>query len=415
MKKWKDELERWIHQLQFTKKERYTIFLVLIGTVVGMLLILFLDNQPLSGYLYRNILGEGDREEILRVELESDEYRGEFFDIEISISEETYTDLELEQAFLEGIETLDELILGENESLDQVYNSLNLVSEIPGTGLEVEWTWSPYEVLNIYGEIQEEYVGEGIIVELTGTLSYEDEKVDYIRSIKVLPREKTSIEVLLEEISVQIEAADLETRTEPQFMLPMEVDGVELAWYTGISYRGLGILLLGIGIILCLVWKKEAEQRKIREDKKEQLLRDYPQLIHTFALYIGAGMAAKNAWKRIVQEHDETRYLYREMKQTYLEMRNGFSELETYERFGRRCDLRCYQRFGLLLSQNVRKGTKGLIELLEREAMEAFEEQRNRIKQDGEKAGTKLLMPMFLMLVVVLAIVIVPAFFSIQI
>lgn len=69
----------------------------------------------------------------------------------------------------------------------------------------------------------------------------------------------------------------------------------------------------------------------------------------------------------------------------------------------------------MMLSQNLRKGTRGLTELLEREAEDAFEQRKNLAKKAGEEAGTKLMIPLFLMLIIVFAIVIVPAFFSIRI
>ena len=100
------------------------------------------------------------------------------------------------------------------------------------------------------------------------------------------------------------------------------------------------------------------------------------------------------------------------MRQTCHEMDSGVTEAEGYENFGRRCDLQIYIRLGALLSQNLRKGTKGLSELLKLESIQAFEERKARAKRLGEEAGTKLLLPMFLMLVVVLIIVIVPAFFD---
>jgi len=69
----------------------------------------------------------------------------------------------------------------------------------------------------------------------------------------------------------------------------------------------------------------------------------------------------------------------------------------------------------MMLSQNLRKGTKGLTELLAREGADAFEQRKNTAKKTGEEAGTKLMIPLFIMLIIVFAIVIVPAFFSIQI
>ncbi|MEG0227869.1 MAG: hypothetical protein RR683_04070, partial [Lachnospiraceae bacterium] len=76
--------------------------------------------------------------------------------------------------------------------------------------------------------------------------------------------------------------------------------------------------------------------------------------------------------------------------------------------------LQPYLKLGALLSQNLRKGTKGLSDLLQLEAIQAFEERKNLAKRLGEEASTKLLVPMFFMLAIVLVIVIVPAFLSVQ-
>ena len=67
-----------------------------------------------------------------------------------------------------------------------------------------------------------------------------------------------------------------------------------------------------------------------------------------------------------------------------------------------------------MLAQNLRKGSGGLTELLTREAEDAFEDRKNLAKKLGEEAGTKLMIPLFLMLIVVFAIVIIPAFLSIK-
>ena len=70
-------------------------------------------------------------------------------------------------------------------------------------------------------------------------------------------------------------------------------------------------------------------------------------------------------------------------------------------------------KFGALLAQNLKKGTK-MADLLRNEAAQAFENRKSRAKRLGEEAGTKLLAPMFGMLAIVLIIVIVPAFLSMQ-
>ena len=165
------------------------------------------------------------------------------------------------------------------------------------------------------------------------------------------------------------------------------------------------------------------EQRQKEQRKKEirQMQFDYPQLINKFSLYIGAGMTVRRAWIQIVKEYDKEKHylgertVYEEMRYTMNELKNGRPESECYEAFGRRCESPVYRKFGMLLSQNLRKGTKGLTNLLQREAQEAFEERKNMAKKLGEEAGTKLMIPLFLMLAVVFVIVTVPAFLTIQI
>ena len=71
-----------------------------------------------------------------------------------------------------------------------------------------------------------------------------------------------------------------------------------------------------------------------------------------------------------------------------------------------------YQRMASLLTQNVSKGIQGIQTLLLQEAKEAMAQERANIKIKGEQAGTKLLLPMMGMLVLVFAILLVPAFWS---
>ena len=84
-------------------------------------------------------------------------------------------------------------------------------------------------------------------------------------------------------------------------------------------------------------------------------------------------------------------------------------EAEAYERMGRRCGLSVYKTFATLLVQNLRKGNREILDMLERESQEAFENRKRRAKILGEQAGTKLLAPMMLMLVIVFVILLYPA------
>ena len=59
--------------------------------------------------------------------------------------------------------------------------------------------------------------------------------------------------------------------------------------------------------------------------------------------------------------------------------------------------------------QNVKKGNSVLLERLKEETQLAILERKNKIKTAAEEAGTKLLVPMMLMLAVVMILIMVPA------
>ena len=104
--------------------------------------------------------------------------------------------------------------------------------------------------------------------------------------------------------------------------------------------------------------------------------------------------------------------MYEEMLYSCYEMQCGVSESSAYERFGKRCGLQPYTKLIGLLSQSMRKGNMALLSDLQKEAEDAQEIRRSVARKKGEEAGTKLLIPMIMMLAIVMVLVMFPAFFS---
>lgn len=71
-----------------------------------------------------------------------------------------------------------------------------------------------------------------------------------------------------------------------------------------------------------------------------------------------------------------------------------------------------YKTLSTLLVQNLQKGSQRLLEMLEMESTEAFDDRKRKARVLGEAAATKLLIPMMLMLLIVLAIIMIPAVLS---
>lgn len=377
----------------------------------------FPQNEKGESVVERNEYGEGNLEEEYAVRIGE---KREVF--QFVLQERKYTKNELQAIFAEAQTQLQELILGENKSLDEVRCDLKLITTLPDTGVDISWSLDNYDVMNLTGELKTENLSqEGSLVKLTALLSYGEETCEYQFYANVFAPILNEEEQLMQELQQEIEERDEQTGTEKEVALPNRVAGEKVEWDYVTDYRAGGIFLIGIALSLFLYVSENQRKKDEKKKREKQLAYDYPQLLNKFTLYIKAGMTVKNAWYRIAEDYelkkDQTgvRDVYEEMVMTMQEMKSGAGERECYEKFGERCGLSVYRKFAAMLSQNLKKGTKGMTVLLNQEAISAFEDRKNMAKKLGEEAGTKMMLPMFLMLAVVLVMIIVPAFLTVQI
>ena len=155
------------------------------------------------------------------------------------------------------------------------------------------------------------------------------------------------------------------------------------------------------------------------EKRKRALQQEYPDLVHRLTLYVGAGMTVRSAFQKIASDYEKKREsmsgdhpAYEEMIYTCRELKAGVSEGAAYEHFGRRTGRQEYIRLSTFLMQNLKRGSSTLLERLREEAEKAGEEKLMQSRRLGEEAGTKLLIPMAIMLAVVMVMIMAPAFWA---
>lgn len=399
------------------KKQIITILLLSSVLAFGI----FLSDKRTGGdiqQVVRNAYGEGSKHETYEVTI-GEQIKGEAVTVEVG--EQEYSNQEIRKIFETITEELDTLILGENESLDYVDQNLNLATSVEGYPVQLQWELDSYDVMNVYGEIQKESTKkEGTLVELRAVLTYGTEEALYVTNVMVYPEKKSVKENLVEQVLSLFKQEEAQTRKEKEFILPTSVEGHKVQWRKKTEPRWLYVLLLGGVVAGLLPLLKKQKENKQEKQRKQQILIDYPEIISKVILLLGTGMTMKHVWEKIVQSYEEykkrkgQRALYEEMCYSFYEMQSGIPEGEAYERFGRRCGVSACVKFGALLSQNLRKGAKGLTDILTLESIQVFENRKTRARRLGEEASTKLLIPMLAMLGVVLIIVIVPAFLSMQ-
>ena len=305
-------------------------------------------------------------------------------------------------------------IIGTNESLSALYGDLKFPESVPGTEIKVSCRPGSYRWLNFDGSrTAQQLPEEGAKETLSVTMSYYEEEREFVLELRLLPQDNEE-ELFRSKIENEVifRAAD---NTSEYIRLPDTVEGVPVEWAVKRERKGIILLLLGVVAAVCIPISGKRRQEELVQKREQELMEDYPELVSKYLLLLNAGLSQRSVWERITSDYRKSgrkRYVYEEMLLTMHEMENGISEARAYERFGKRCRLLPYMRLSGVLVQNLQKGAKGALILLEQEALAAFAERKEAAKKRGEEAGTKLLLPMFGLLGIVLVIVMAPAFWN---
>ena len=371
---------------------------------------IFLEQIP------RNAVGKGSKDLSMFLEIDG-KLKQEYM---ISVEEQRLTEKQATELFAHAKQELETVILGENTSLEQISNHLHIPSALVQGQVSVSCSFSPYRLIGTDGSIQwEKMEGDKELVKVTAQMNCQEwEAVHEFYLQLVLPNYDEE-ELLEKEIVMRLQKEN-QVQGKAYLELPQEVYGKKLHWYQKKEALHTKILLLGMILMICwYVYEKEKREQK-EKARTKGLLIDYPNIVSQLSLLLGAGLTIPAAWTKMVQEYKEKRDKclqpgYEEMLKTWHEMQDGVGEIKAYENFGIRCGLPQYRKFASLLMQNTRKGTKGMQQLLDMEAKEAFQQRRLYAQRLGQEAGTKLLIPMGIMLVLVFAILMLPAMLSLNI
>lgn len=300
----------------------------------------------------------------------------------------------------------------ENTSSD-----LNLPTQTDG--VEIFWLSSDEKLIAPDGKVNpyELEIGQERAVNLTAVLSLGEYRFEYDFEIKVQCPDIDTIEKKTLWINSRIKKYLEDNTAEQHLSLPENIEGINVR-YELQSDSNPAVIVIGFLGVVAIFVARRLDMKNKENIKTRQLEIDYCEVVSKLVLLMGAGLTIRNAWEKTVADYQAQkkvsgeRIVYEEMAVTLNEMAAGVPERMVYENFGKRCKLPRYIKLGSLLQQNFIKGSKQLLSLLEAESDIAFEERKLLAKKQGEEAGTKLLLPMILELVVVMAIVMVPALMS---
>ena len=379
--------------------------------------------------LERADYGQGTR----NYELEFD-YRDKSDTVSISVDQVKLDEQGIRNLFERSYEAVYKKLLGENESADAVTRPLDFITEY--SGFNIFWNIEDKDLMGYNGQSKIE-IGEGqsALVNISATFSMDDVNQMFSYPIRLVSPVLDERQKLLRSIIKEIEASN--DIHDQRVELPDRIDGDSIAFHRVSGHDTVLVFVMAVMAIAVIILFYDRKLENAFNERKDQLMMDFSRIVSKISLLYEAGLSIHGAFERIVSDHERSvktgkkellheklfrakneypsDYAYLEMKLALEKIRNGESEASAYAQFGKRCGLQPYIKLGNLLERNLSKGSKGMRELLKEEVDNAFEQRKRIARKKGEQASTKMLLPMTLLLLVVVAIIAFPALLSLGI
>ncbi len=390
----------------------------------GILLIMFAVGlnrltSPDAGrekILTRNDVGGGDYSLILHATSENEEYG----DINVSVEERRLTKEEWKDLMDDLYEHLLTEILPEGENLDHIDKDLDLPARVDGYPFSLRWESSDYLLVDSGGHVANDDIDEsGLPVDLKVIMTYRDIEQAYDIKAVIYPVMPEGIDLIRKELAEALKEESDKSATKMQFSLPSYLNGKQLNWEEVREPVIPLIFVLGICLLFGIWFGKDRDLKKQYEERDRQLIIEYAEFVSKLQILLSSGSTIRKALERMAGDYKKykekgghMKYAYEELLLCVRKLGDGMSEAACYEYFGNRCGVICYKKLASMLTQNLKKGTDGLIEAMDNEVRIAFEERKAVARRMGEEAQTKLMLPMMLMLSVVMIIIMIPAYLS---
>ena len=398
---------------------------IVVACIAFLLLAFAIDkssNNVADNTLMRNKTGDGDESVDLILNADGLDKNYKY---QLDVKEAIPSEKQANELFEKAKEQIDKTFCEDDQTLEHVMGHVNMNDSYVSGSVEAEWNLSDYDIVDYEGNVlQEAFTGDedetsGKLITASVSLSCGEYKQMYEFSFLVFPDKLDSGQRLIRDINRQLQK-EMEQPGTKELVLPNEIDGKKLNWSKEKSSSVMKVALLEAVVIVLLFLSRKEKERNAIKDRNTKLQLEYPEIVSKMAVLMGSGMTVEQAWNRIsAQYHDKRqkkeipkRAIYEEMVITNYEIMDGESVKRAYQKFAERVDVGSYQRLIRILLQNLQTGSRGLCQLLEQEAESALEEKKALARKLGEEAGTRMLMPLMLMLGIVIAIIMVPAMMS---
>jgi len=327
---------------------------------------------------------------------------------------------EAEKCIKDLAQRLPEMILANNTALNGVRYDLYLPVIDEETGAELSWSSSDPRHISKDGTVNLIGAEQGTVITLTAHISLASAKdVFHIAVMTGSGLPEGSIDHSLKDRMSEAVKETSNTRDGDVASLPdMTRDGVKLTWAPPEQAGGMPAVFGCALIAFFFFSRRYSRVRQNIEKARAEMERDFPDFIQKLGLLLGAGLVITSAISRIADDYLKTRdiygrrRLYEELAAVHERTRSaGTSIVFEFSELARRSGLRELMRFSSTLADNIDKGST-LADKLRAESELLWESRKKRAEKEGRLAETKLIFPMALQILAVIAITVMPAAFE---
>lgn len=399
--------------LYYRKKKKTAFLIAAVG--LGMSLLVYIKGSMDSSFSEMGSIERSSRREGEALSLTAIVGEAKIDGLTVQIAERNLTKAEAAALYEEFASALLQEVLGENTSFTQVCYPLELSESITGYPFTVEWTSSDYRYCREDGSITYETGFENQT--LTARILYRDFEETLLLPVTLCPVPKSEEEQLRQELQQLLTDKEATSRDDESFWLPMIYEGEAIIWQEEKENTAALLAVLTIITAALVYMFSDQDLHKQNVKRREQLRKEYPFLLMKLTLYMEAGLTLRGSFTKVAENYRRNNKrehpICKELTIACNELSSGMAEGAVYEQLGRRLDMQEYMRMSMLLSQNLRKGSSELRKRLGQEAQNAVTDNLQYHKKKGEEAQTKLLFPMMGLLLMVMMLVMIPAFYGV--
>ena len=391
------------------KNIRIAGIVILLGSFLAVaLLVKSKGDTNEAGVLIRE---ENGKNQNIRLVAES-EYGKE--DIEIELLSRTYSETEIENMKTGFVDELRFRILSGNGSFKEIYDNLSFPDAVDGYPFVLSYKVRPRGLVDSSGAIIKD-VDEETPIELEITYSLDNfEDKEIIEGI-ILPQQKSKEEVFAKKLRDYLEGENENNRNSKTIILPTQINGVDIKWSKKKSSKVSAIIVLTLVCAGFVLFKDRFLAGENEKKRRERIILDYPDFAVKYALLNEAGLTHRQIVDRLGSEYEKKKKdspIYEEIYKVSIDVKGGLPLTDALENMSKNCGVREITFFVGLINRNIKKGGREISAELRKAADESSSEKREKIRRKAETAGTRLLIPMVFLLIIVFALIMIPAFDS---